>query len=59
MDFAFNVNGTVPTVPSKIFKTFADKYMAEEGNGGPVHFKNTLAVNAYRLSEQKIDMYGI
>lgn len=59
-DFVMNINGTVSTADSKVFETFADKYLATEENGIPVDYKNTFAVEAYKLIyEKKIDMYKV
>ncbi len=59
-DFLMNVNGTVSTAPSKVFETFADKYVAKSENGIPVDFTDTFAKTAYRLiNEEHVDMYRI
>ena len=58
-DFTMNVNGTISTAPSKVFETFADKYLAKEENGIPVDFTDTLAKWAYSLQERNIDMYAV
>lgn len=59
-DFAMNINGTVSTADSKIFETFADKYLATEENGIPVNYKNTFAREVYKIiHEKKLDMYQV
>ncbi len=59
-DFAFNINGTVSSSPSKILETWIDKYLATEENGVPVDYTNTFAATAYDLYVRKnLDMYAI
>ncbi len=59
-DFMLNVNGTMSTADSKVFETFADKYLLTEDNGVPGNFKDTCAKYVYDLiKEQKVDMYKV
>lgn len=59
-DFVMNINGTVSTADSKVFETFADKYMATKENGVAVDFKDTFASEVYKLIyEKKTDMYKV
>ncbi len=59
-DFIMNVNGSVSNADSKVFETFAQKYLVKEENGIKVDYTETFAKLAYDvIVNKKIDMYAV